>query len=123
MNLGNFSVSLAVKDIHKSIKFYETLGFTQVSGNIDENWIVLQNGYARIGLFQGMFEDNLLTFNPKWNNQGQAVEGEDVREIAKAMEEHGAQFTQPLETQGSEGPGYFMVKDPDGNTLLFDQFV
>lgn len=123
MHLGNFSVSLPVKDIHASIKFYETLGFKQVSGDITQNWVVLENGAARIGLFQGMFESFMMTFNPKWNNKGEAVEGTDVREIAAKLEAAGYEFITPLTANDTEGPAYFMVKDLDGNTLLFDQHV
>lgn len=123
MELGNFSVSLNVKDIHASLKFYETLGFEQVSGDITQNWIVLSNGAARIGLFQGMFEENLMTFNPKWNSMGQTTTGTDVRVIAAKLEDAGYEFITPLTAENEEGPGYFMVKDLDGNTLLFDQHV
>ncbi|WP_414047604.1 VOC family protein [Macrococcus equi] len=123
MELGNFSVSLPVKDIHASLKFYETLGFEQVSGDISQNWIVLSNGAARIGLFQGMFEEFMMTFNPKWDNMGQATDGTDVREIAAKLEAAGYEFITPLTADNDEGPGYFMVKDLDGNTLLFDQHV
>lgn len=123
MELGNFSVSLPVKDIHASLKFYETLGFEQVSGDITQNWIVLSNGAARIGLFQGMFEEFMMTFNPKWNDKGQEVAGTDVREIAAKLESAGYEFITPLTAENETGPGYFMVKDLDGNTLLFDQHV
>lgn len=123
MELGNFSVSLPVKDIHASLKFYETLGFEQVSGDITQNWIVLSNGAARIGLFQGMFDEFMMTFNPKWNNKGEAVPGTDVREIAAKLEAAGYEFITPLTADKEEGPAYFMVKDLDGNTLLFDQHV
>lgn len=123
MELGNFSVSLPVKDIHASLKFYETLGFEQVSGDITQNWVVLSNGAARIGLFQGMFEEFMMTFNPKWNDKGEEVPGTDVREIAEKLEAAGYEFITPLTADNAEGPGYFMVKDLDGNTLLFDQHV
>ncbi|WP_414049170.1 VOC family protein [Macrococcus animalis] len=123
MQLGNFSVSLPVKDIHASLKFYETLGFEQVSGDITQNWIVLSNGSARIGLFQGMFEEFMMTFNPKWDALGQPTDGTDVREIATKLESAGYELITPLTAENEEGPGYFMIKDIDGNTLLFDQHV
>ncbi|ARQ06110.1 Glyoxalase-like domain protein [Macrococcoides canis] len=123
MELGNFSVSLSVKDLHASIKFYETLGFRQVSGDVTQNWIVLSNGNARIGLFQGMFEGNMMTFNPKWDEQKNTTAGTDVREIAQALEDAGYTLLQSLQAEGEEGPAYFMVKDLDGNVLLFDQHV
>ena len=122
MNLGNFSVSLTVKNIQESLKFYEALGFQQVSGDLTENWCVLQNGEARIGLFQGLLEENLLTFNPKWDKNKQTVEGmEDIREIAGSMEKKG--FKLEDDSLAGDGPGYFYLKDPDGNKLLFDQYV
>lgn len=123
MELGNFSVSLSVKNLHASIKFYRTLGFRQVSGDVTQNWIVLSNGNARIGLFQGMFEGNMMTFNPKWDEQKNTIAGTDVREIAQALEDAGYTLLQPLQAEGEEGPAYFMVKDLDGNVLLFDQHV
>ncbi|RXK17293.1 VOC family protein [Macrococcus sp. DPC7161] len=122
MHLGNFSVSLAVKDLQASIKFYKTLGFEQVSGDESQNWVVLKNGYARIGLFQGMLEDNMMTFNPRWDDNGTEAEGTDVREIATALKEAGLELEQE-NTASESGPGYFFVKDPDGNTILIDQHV
>ncbi|WP_414044444.1 VOC family protein [Macrococcus sp. EM39E] len=109
--------------MHASLKFYETLGFEQVSGDMTQNWIVLSNGSARIGLFQGMFEEFMMTFNPKWDALGQATEGTDVREIATKLESAGYELITPLTAENEEGPGYFMIKDLDGNTLLFDQHV
>ncbi len=100
-----------------------TLGFRQVSGDVTQNWIVLSNGNARIGLFQGMFEGNMMTFNPKWDEQKNTIAGTDVREIAQSLEGAGYTLLQPLQAEGEEGPAYFMVKDLDGNVLLFDQHV
>jgi len=122
MHLGNFSVSLSVKDLQKSLKFYQTLCFEQVSGDIAENWLVLQNGSARIGLFQDIIDENLLTFNPKWNeNKQTTADMEDVREIAQKMTTAG--FSPEESSLDGEGPAYFYLKDPDGNKLLFDQYV
>ena len=108
MELGRFSVSLAVKDLPTSRAFYEHLGFTQVAGEPDKGWIILQNGEAKIGLFQGMFESNILTFNPK-----------DARGIERALSEKGVAIT--TRTTGDSGPTHLMVTDPDGNTILIDQ--
>lgn len=123
MDLGNFSVSVPVKDIGVSMKFYEALGFRQVSGDVQQNWCVVQNGDARIGLFEGMFDESFLTFNPKWDSNKETKEGmSDVREIASHMETEGYL----LETGSSldfQGAGHFFIRDPDGNKLLFDQHV
>ena len=123
MELGNFSVSLAVKDIAASRAFYEKLGFEQVGGNVEQNWLVLQNGSARIGLFQGMFDKNTLTFNPGWTKDREIVENfADVRALQRTLKARGvAIFTEADET--TRGPGYFMVIDPDGNPILVDQHV
>lgn len=123
MELGNFSVSLAVKDIHASKAFYEKLDFKEVAGNIDQKWIVLQNGNARIGLFQGMFDKNIMTFNPGWSADKETLtEFDDVRELQRAFKARGLTMA-PEADETTEGPAYFMVADPDGNTLLFDQHV
>ena len=123
MDLGNFSVSLAVKDIKASKAFYEKLGFTEVSGKIEQNWIVLQSGYARIGLFQGMFDRNLMTFNPGWTKDKETLtDFTDVRDLQRTFKERGITPT-PAADESTSGPAYFMIKDPDGNTLLFDQHV
>ena len=123
MDLGNFSVSLAVKDIKASKAFYEKLGFTEVSGKLEQNWIVLQSGYARIGLFQGMFEKNLMTFNPGWTKDKDALaDFADVRDLQRTFKERGI-TPAPAADETTTGPAYFMIKDPDGNTLLFDQHV
>ncbi len=123
MNLGNFSISLAVKDIHASRKFYETQGFIEVSGNIDQNWLVLKNGQHKIGLFQGMFDKNTLTFNPGWDSDGNALDSfEDVRTIQKHLKEAGIAF-QVEADESSTGPAHFALLDPDGNPVLVDQHV
>jgi catechol 2,3-dioxygenase-like lactoylglutathione lyase family enzyme len=123
MELGNFSVSLAVKDIKASKAFYEKLDFKEVAGNIDQKWIVLQNGNARIGLFQGMFDKNIMTFNPGWTADKETLtDFQDVRELQRAFKERGLTMS-PEADETTEGPAYFMVADPDGNTLLFDQHV
>ena len=123
MELGNFSVSLSVKDIKASKAFYEKLDFKEVGGKLDENWIVLQNGNARIGLFQGMFDKNIMTFNPGWTKDKETLtDFEDVRELQRVFKARGITMTTEAD-ESTQGPGYFMVADPDGNTLLFDQHV
>jgi len=123
MDLGAFSISLTVKDIHSSKAFYEKLGFREMGGDITQNWLILKNGDSIIGLFQGMFEKNMLTFNPGWDmNAGNLDSFTDVREIQRALKAQGMEF----ETQADEtttGPGYFIVVDPDGNPILVDQHV
>lgn len=120
INLGAFCISLTVKDIHASKEFYEKLGFSQTSGNIDQNWVVLRNGDKVIGLFQGMFDKNMLTFNPGWDQQAQPVnEFTDVREIAKQLAANGLQLND--EPKGESGPAYITLTDPDGNPVLIDQ--
>ena len=123
MEFGNFSVSLAVKDIKASKAFYEKLDFKMVGGKLDQNWIVLQNGSARIGLFQGMFSKNIMTFNPGWTTDRQTLpDFMDVRELQRTLKGRGL----TLETEADEttdGPAHFTVTDPDGNTLLVDQHV
>ena len=123
MDLGNFSISLAVKDIQASKAFYEKLDFKEVAGQIEQNWIVLQNGEARIGLFQGMFDNNIMTFNPGWSKDKQTLQDfQDVRELQRTLKARG--LTMAIEAdETTSGPGYFQLTDPDGNTLLFDQHV
>ena len=123
MDFGNFSVSLSVADIHASKAFYEKLDFQQVGGDIEQNWVVLQNGAARIGLFQGMFENNILTFNPGWSGDAQALEDfQDVRELQRIIKSRGITMTTAAD-ESTEGPAHFVLTDPDGNMLLFDQHV
>lgn len=121
MKLGAFSISLAVKDIKRSKAFYEKLGFTDLGGNLDQNWVIMKNGDAVIGLFQGMFEDNILTFNPGWNQNAENVdEFQDVREIQKELKRQGISLIQEVD-ESTEGPGYITLEDPDGNQILIDQ--
>ena len=123
MELGNFSVSLTVKDIKASKAFYEKLDFKEVGGKLEENWIVLQNGNARIGLFQGMFDKNIMTFNPGWTKDKETLKDfQDVRELQRTLKARGLTMA-PEADETTEGPAHFMVTDPDGNTLLFDQHV
>ena len=121
MKLGAFSISLAVKDIHKSKDFYEKLGFTYKGGNIDQNWVVLKNGAAVIGLFQGMFEDNIITFNPGWDGDAQNVEEfDDVRVIQEHLKSLGIDLTREAD-ETTSGPEHITLTDPDGNNILIDQ--
>ncbi|MBI5648485.1 MAG: VOC family protein [Ignavibacteriae bacterium] len=123
MQLGAFSISLTVKDIHASVAFYEKFGFTYKGGDITQNWIVLKNGEHVIGLFQGMFDKNMLTFNPGWDQSAQLVPGfTDVRELQKRLKEQGVQLVVEAD-ESTTGPAYFVVHDPDGNPILVDQHV
>lgn len=121
MQLGAFSISLAVKDIHTSLAFYEKLGFTKKGGNIDQKWIVLKNGPAIVGLFEGMFDKNMLTFNPGWDENAKAVDPfEDVRTIQQRLLSSGLSLTAEAD-ENSTGPAHLMLTDPDGNPVLIDQ--
>lgn len=121
MSIGAFSVSLAVKDIKASKTFYENLGFNAFGGNIDQNWLIMKNDDCIIGLFQGMFEKNILTFNPGWNNNAEEVNPfTDVRVLQEELREKGIHFIEEVKG-ATEGPGHFMIKDPDGNLILVDQ--
>lgn len=121
MKLGSFSISLAVKDIHKSVAFYESLGFTSKGGNIEQNWVVLKNGNAIIGLFQGMFEDNIITFNPGWDENAQNLEAfDDVRTIQQELKKSGILLSKEAD-ETTSGPEYITLTDPDGNHILIDQ--
>ena len=123
MQLGAFSISLAVKDIAASAAFYENLGFSRFGGDIAQNWLILKNGETIIGLFQGMFEKNMLTFNPGWNQDAAAVNGfTDVRDLQRELKAKGAEFLSEAD-DGTTGPASFMVVDPDGNPVLVDQHV
>lgn len=123
MQLGNFSVSLAVKDIAASRAFYETLGFTVWGGDQAQHWLILKNGSTVIGLFQGMFERNILTFNPGWDGDANTLPAfTDVRDLQRELKAKGVQpITEADET--TSGPASFMVADPDGNQILIDQHV
>jgi len=123
MMLGNFSISLAVKDLAASRAFYEALGFAQVAGDPAQSWLILQNGDATIGLFQGMFDKNMLTFNPGWDKScGPLPDGEwqDVRELQARCQAQGIPLQTPA-IRSPEGPASFVVVDPDGNPVLIDQ--
>jgi catechol 2,3-dioxygenase-like lactoylglutathione lyase family enzyme len=123
MQLGAFSISLSVKDIAASRAFYEKFGFEAFGGNQAENWLMLKNGETVIGLFQGMFEGNLLTFNPGWDQSANPVEPfTDVREIQRRLKEQGIALS-PEADETTTGPGYFSAVDPDGNVILVDQHV
>jgi catechol 2,3-dioxygenase-like lactoylglutathione lyase family enzyme len=123
MKLGTFSTSLAVKDIAASHEFYEKLGFEQVMGDPTQNWLILRNGETTIGLFQGMFEQNMLTFNPGWNNRAEKLEEfEDVREIQRSLKASGLSLASEAD-ESTTGPASLMLIDPDGNPILIDQHV
>jgi lactoylglutathione lyase len=123
MKLGNFSVSLAVKDIAASRAFYEKLGFTVWGGEQEKNWLIMKNGATIIGLFQGMFEQNLMTFNPGWDSDANTLPGfTDIRALQRDLKAQGV----PLISEADEtttGPASFMLTDPDGNQILVDQHV
>ena len=122
LRLGNFSVSLAVKDLAVSKAFYEKLGFVMVAGD-GTKWAVMKSETTKIGLFQGMFEKNILTFNPGWDSEGKTLaEFEDVRDIQRKLNAAGLELTTSAE-EGSTGPASFTLNDPDGNMILFDQHV
>jgi catechol 2,3-dioxygenase-like lactoylglutathione lyase family enzyme len=123
MELGAFSISLAVKDIQASKAFYEKFGFKAFHGDISQNWLILKNGDHVIGLFQGMFEKNILTFNPGWDQNAQPLDRfTDVRELQRQLKAQGIELM--TEADGSTtGPASFMVMDPDGNPILVDQHV
>jgi lactoylglutathione lyase len=123
MELGNFSVSLAVKDIEASRLFYEKLGFTVFTGDQSQNWLIMKNGRHNIGLFQGMCEKNILTFNPGWDSDAsQLGEFTDARELQRQLKDRGVELISEAD-EGSTGPASFMVVDPDGNTIFVDQHV
>jgi len=121
MDLGAFSVSLSVKDIEASRDFYEKLGFEPIGGNADDNWLILRNGDHVIGLFQGMFEKNILTFNPGWDQQCNETDAfTDVREIQRTLKEQGLGLVSEAD-EASQGPASLTLIDPDGNPILIDQ--
>jgi len=120
MDLGAFSVSLAVKDIAASLAFYEKLGFTALGGNQEQKWLILKNGTTVIGLFQGMFDKNILTFNPGWDSDAKPLPAfTDVRDIQKELEAKGVTIKATVATE--QGPGHLLIHDPDGNQILIDQ--
>ena len=123
MELGAFSISLSVKDIAASRAFYEKFGFRVMGGDQSQNWLILNNGDTVIGLFQGMFEGNLLTFNPGCNQKAEPVGAfTDVRDVQHELKAQGVTFIQEAD-ESTTGPAHFIVADPDGNTILVDQHV
>jgi catechol 2,3-dioxygenase-like lactoylglutathione lyase family enzyme len=121
MDLGSFSVSLSVKDLQASADFYQKLGFESVGGDAGQNWLILKNGAHVIGLFQGMFEGNMLTFNPGWDQDGSELETfTDVRELQRELRTRGIALVQEAE-DATTGPASCMIADPDGNLILIDQ--
>ncbi len=121
--LGSFSISLNVKDIQKSLKFYQDLGFVIFGGNIEEKWVILKQGQTVIGLFEGMFDKNVLTFNPGWDQEAKPLESfKDIREIEKDFNYKNIEVIQKGIDQ-EKGPGFLMIEDPDGNPILIDQHV
>ena len=121
MKLGAFSISLSVKDIAASQAFYEKLGFTKLGGDMQQKWLILKNGNAIIGLFEGMFEKNIITFNPGWDENAQNVDPfDDVRSIQKHLKQAGIALT-AVADENTAGPAYISLTDPDGNDILIDQ--
>lgn len=123
MELGCFSISLTVKDLLKSKAFYEALGFQKFHGDENQGWLIMKSKSCTIGLFQGMFDKNIMTFNPGWDENASTLEEySDIREIQKKIKEHGVVIEKEVDESGT-GPANFSVLDPDGNTILFDQHV
>jgi len=123
MELGAFSISLAVKDIVASRAFYEKFGFKVFHGDISQNWLIMKNGDHAIGLFQGMFEKNILTFNPGWDSNAQKLETfTDIRELQRQLKAQGVEFVSEAD-ESTTGPASFIAVDPDGNPILVDQHV
>ncbi len=123
MELGAFSISLAVEDLQASKSFYEKFGFAVVGGEASENWLILRNGDATIGLFHGMFDKNILTFNPGWDGSAEKLaEFTDVRELQRRLKADGVQLVSEAD-ESARGPGSFIAIDPDGNPILVDQHV
>ncbi len=121
MELGAFSVSLAVKDLAASRSFYEKLGFESIHGDPEQNWLILKNGDNVIGLFQGMFEKNILTFNPGWDQSGNELDAfTDIREIQRELKDRGINLAMEAD-ESTTGPASLMLSDPDGNQILMDQ--
>ena len=123
MELGAFSVSLTVKDLEASRAFYKKFGFEDFGGDASQNWLILKNGDHVIGLFQGMFEQNILTFNPGWDNNAKELESfTDIRDLQRQLKEQGIELMSEAD-KNTTGPASFMALDPDGNTILVDQHV
>jgi len=123
VDLGAFSISLAVKDIHASQAFYEKFGFEVFGGDVTQNWLILKNGDHTIGLFQGMFEKNTMTFNPGWNSDAAELESfTDIRELQRQLKDQGVGLLSEAD-ESTTGPASFVAVDPDGNPILVDQHV
>ncbi len=123
MKLGAFSISLNVKNIMASKQFYEALGFKVFAGEIEKNYLIMKNGNALVGLFHGMFENTILTFNPGWDENAEKVDSfDDVREIQQMLKEKNIKANKEID-KGTQGPASFMIIDPDGNAILIDQHV
>ena len=123
MSLGAFSIRLAVKNIELSKDYYESLGFEIFGGDITKNWLIMKSGDTIVGLFQGMFEKNIMTFNPGWDQGANTLEKyKDIRKIQADLKGKGIQYASEAD-EGSEGPASFSIADPDGNPILFDQHV
>ena len=121
MKLGAFSVSLSVKDLKASKEFYEKLGFNALAGSMEQNYLIMKNDHALIGLFQGMFQGNILTFNPGWDENASNMESfDDIREIQKQLKTGGLKLTSEVDEK-TKGPASLMLTDPDGNVILLDQ--
>jgi predicted lactoylglutathione lyase len=121
MSIGSFSISLSVQDIKASKTFYEKLGFFVFGGNMENNWLIMQNEDCTIGLFQGMFDKNILTFNPGWNQKAEEVTPfKDIRVLQEELKSKGIKIDEEIDPKTS-GPASFMIKDPDGNVILIDQ--
>ena len=123
MKLGAFSISLAVKDIEASKRFYEILGFSVFAGDLKRKYLIMKNESTLIGLFEGMFESNILTFNPGWNQDANTLENyDDVRDIQRQLKSEGIHFSTEAD-ESTSGPASFVISDPDGNTILIDQHI
>jgi predicted lactoylglutathione lyase len=123
MELGAFSISLAVKDLEVSKRFYEKLGFEVFGGDASQNWLIMKNGDHTIGLFQGMFEKNIMTFNPGWDSNAAELESfTDVRDLQRQLKEQGVELISEAD-ENTTGPASFMTVDPDGNPILVDQHI
>ncbi|MFN2159358.1 MAG: VOC family protein [Anaerolineales bacterium] len=123
MDLGAFSISLTVKDLGTSKSFYEKLGFQEFGGDASQNWLIMKNGEATIGLFQGMFEKNMLTFNPGWDQNANTPEQfTDIRELQRNLTAQNVEFISEAD-ESTTGPASFIIEDPDGNPILVDQHV
>jgi catechol 2,3-dioxygenase-like lactoylglutathione lyase family enzyme len=123
MELGAFSISLAIQDIEASRTFYEKLGFEAFAGDASQNWLIMKNGPHAVGLFQGMFEKNILTFNPGWDGNAQKLDSfTDVRDLQRRLKAQGVELQREAD-ESTTGPAAFVVVDPDGNPILVDQHV